>query len=447
MADCPICCEKMNRSTRKPVSCSYCSYKACRACNQQFILQSINEPMCMNCKVPWSPDFIWSQFTHVFYNTDLENHRARLLFEREKLLLPQTQHRLYCENLQTELYPLEDMVFFYSKTSVKPPYYEQIKNRIEEIRSVIGHTRIAMKEATKKVDTVVRGCPQENCKGFIMKHRFQCGICSTQLCNKCHATLTDQPHECKEEDVETAKILTTNTKPCPKCREMIFKIDGCDQMWCTICHTAFSWKTGEVEKNVHNPHYYEWMRRIGKEIPRADGDELANPCDQGRPPVHRISSLYTENEETIGYILAVHRTVGHIMHHEIPRIDRIIHTVSSNTTKENMRVMYLRNELSEDQWKKNLILFQKRIEKWTKIKDIMTLFNQIVNEQLNHLSTLRAVDRDTFKTFHKIVDGIRTYCNQAFQNMSKQYPMVPFMITEQWGVIRERMANEEKGIA
>ena len=31
-------------------------------------------------------------------------------------------------------------------------------------------------------------------------------------------------------------------------------------MWCTQCHTAFSWKSGQIQTRVHNPHYYEWLR-------------------------------------------------------------------------------------------------------------------------------------------------------------------------------------------
>ena len=68
-------------------------------------------------------------------------------------------------------------------------------------------------------------------------------------------------------------MLAKDSKPCPKCQSLIFKINGCDQMWCTQCHTAFSWKTGKLEKNIHNPHFYEWQRKNGGgAAPRNPGD-------------------------------------------------------------------------------------------------------------------------------------------------------------------------------
>jgi len=49
-------------------------------------------------------------------------------------------------------------------------------------------------------------------------------------------------------------------------------VRNCDQMWCTQCHTAFNWRTGRIESVVHNPHYFEWLRRNGNAVPRNPGD-------------------------------------------------------------------------------------------------------------------------------------------------------------------------------
>lgn len=442
MKDCPICCEPFNRSTRKGVSCNYCHFKGCRSCNQTYILQSINEPSCMSCKVPWGLDFIWQSFTHVFYNTDLENHRANILFEREKLRLPETQHRLYCDQLRLEVTPLEDAIFLYESSPVKPVYYDMLVQRVKEIRDIIGYTRSSLNEARKKVDTVVRGCPEPDCKGFIMKQSFRCGVCSATLCHRCHVVLTatnKEGHVCKEEDVETAKILTTNTKPCPKCREMIFKIDGCDQMWCTMCHTAFSWKTGEIENHIHNPHYYEWMRRNGQAIPRADGDQpQCNPDGMlVRPDVHRLSRLPLTPEQK-AFILGVHRLVGHMEWDEIARMTRYIDAGGSEQVKELLREQYLRSTITEVDWKKTLISNLKKTEKWTKVRDIMQLFNRIAIEQLHLLLMEENIQPDHFHRFSQTIEGIRVYCNEAFLSLTKQYPMVPYAITRHWGMVREK---------
>ena len=59
------------------------------------------------------------------------------------------------------------------------------------------------------------------------------------------------------------EFLNKDTKPCPHCGTMIFKISGCSQIFCVDCHTAWDWNTSKIITGViHNPHYYEFLNRL-----------------------------------------------------------------------------------------------------------------------------------------------------------------------------------------
>jgi hypothetical protein len=106
---------------------------------------------------------------------------------------------------------------------------------------------------------VNRPCITENCKGFI-NCKGECPICNSVVCIDCNVMKEDDNHECKQDDIETFKELSRSTRPCPKCNVRIHKINGCDQMWCVNCNTAFSWTRGTIEQGrVHNPHYFDWL--------------------------------------------------------------------------------------------------------------------------------------------------------------------------------------------
>ena len=100
-----------------------------------------------------------------------------------------------------------------------------------------------------------------------MSSQWKWGICKKFGCHKCHEVIgmkKDDPHECDEDTVKTVAAIKTDTRPCPKCHCPIYKISGCDQMWCTQCQTPFSWRTGRiVNGTIHNPHYHHWMRQNG----------------------------------------------------------------------------------------------------------------------------------------------------------------------------------------
>ena len=114
-------------------------------------------------------------------------------------------------------------------------------------------------------------CVVENCRGFLSE-TYKCGLCNVQVCKDCHcvtAETANNKHECNPDDVATITELKRSTKPCPKCHIPIYKTDGCDQMFCIQCHTAFSWKTGEIELGViHNPHYFQALREGNIQDPR-----------------------------------------------------------------------------------------------------------------------------------------------------------------------------------
>lgn len=99
-------------------------------------------------------------------------------------------------------------------------------------------------------------CPRNGCLGKLADDG-ECGLCHHVFCHDCMKEKTTG-HECLKEDKETILELRRTTRPCPKCSVLIYKTEGCDQMWCVKCHTTFSWKTGAISQGVvHNPHFYQ----------------------------------------------------------------------------------------------------------------------------------------------------------------------------------------------
>ncbi|CCU55530.1 hypothetical protein AHEV_209 [Adoxophyes honmai entomopoxvirus 'L'] len=50
-----------------------------------------------------------------------------------------------------------------------------------------------------------------------------------------------------------------NIKQCPSCTIYIYKIEGCDIMWCTMCKVLFNWSTLKIVREKHNPHYVDYL--------------------------------------------------------------------------------------------------------------------------------------------------------------------------------------------
>ena len=91
MTDCEVCCQTFNKKSTK-VECIHCKYSACRGCCKTYILSSINEAKCMNCKKLWNREFLIESLTYTFINTEYKKHLENIMFEIQKSKLPDTQN-------------------------------------------------------------------------------------------------------------------------------------------------------------------------------------------------------------------------------------------------------------------------------------------------------------------------------------------------------------------
>lgn len=138
--------------------------------------------------------------------------------------------------------------------------------------------------AASETNTVnVWPCPKTGCRA-LLNAEFRCIVCDTQVCDKCHAIPEGTEHECKREDVLSVRAIVNSSQACPRCRIRINRTSGCDQMWCTQCHTAFSYKTGVlINGQIHNPHYFQQLTAGEIKQNRHDDEPIGGRRQQQQP--------------------------------------------------------------------------------------------------------------------------------------------------------------------
>jgi hypothetical protein len=170
-------------------------------------------------------------------------------------------------------------------------------------------------------------------------------------------------------------MLEKDSRPCPKCAALIFKIDGCDLMWCTQCHTAFSWRRGTIEtRHIHNPHYYDYMRARGT-LAREPGDA---PCG-GLPSWVAISRITTSPN-----IATIHRMYGHIQHIVLAR-----YTTNAIEDNRDIRIKFMIGDFTEEIFKKKLQQREKARQKKTDIRQVLEMYQTVTIDLMQSFLTHR----------------------------------------------------------
>jgi hypothetical protein len=261
---CAVCCDPFTKQVRKPIVCpvSTCGYSACQTCYKTFLTtEGITSSKCMKCNTEFTTAFLKNHFPESFIKADLRQHFTEILVQRQIAQLPMSQPKaereIQARSKASEVAEIEKLM----KTLLIQKRI--LQDDIRFLRSAPAHGSAD----NETVATFQRKCCDPECPGFVSS-AWKCGICSKFSCSHCHEVkgMTREEieaHECNPETVESIKFLKIDTKPCPACGVYIHKTAGCDQMFCTSCKQLWSWKTGRIEKNGHNPHYLEWMRNRG----------------------------------------------------------------------------------------------------------------------------------------------------------------------------------------
>lgn len=208
---CNVCIENFNRSTNYCITCQFCDFQACKKCQETYLRSSNENAHCMNCKHEWDYKTLNSLFTKKFINNEYKKHTEKVLFDRERALLPATQPVVEEQKRKEKI-----------KKNIN-----DIEYQIRQLQFQVCINKQALYKTTENTPkTFIRKCNTENCRGFL-NSEWKCSMCDTISCSDCHEVKNTLDHKCKPENIETAKLLEKDTKSCPKCATLIFKIEGC----------------------------------------------------------------------------------------------------------------------------------------------------------------------------------------------------------------------------
>jgi len=268
--------------------------------------------------------------------------------------------------LQRQIYPLNHILAFFGEAPA-------------------GFTATATASTAAPVRTFVMKCPQSVCEGFLSED-YKCGLCTVEVCSDCHVPKLGA-HACDPATVETIKQIRKEARSCPSCTALISKIDGCDQMWCTQCKTAFSWRTGQIETRViHNPHYFQFMRESGQAMPRRYNPGFG--CEAVHGIVDTLQALRTRFENKEPILIQMMNYYRHVLHTREVDLLRHRREAADYTQQEWRRVLRVKrlvNEIDDVKWKRAL---QQREKAHYKVSDWIHLLEMYTTASLETLARL-----------------------------------------------------------
>jgi len=339
--ECSICINEVSES--KIFKCLACKYTNCIDCHKKYLLSTSQYPHCINpdCRSAIPYDIFLLKFNKKWVFSEYKNHRSNILLNREKGMLQDTVRKIAIEK------EIEEKRKAYMNEIV------ELRKQMHAIEDKIW--ALGKEKVEKKRYAFTYACPSNTCKGFLNED-FKCGLCSSIVCNKCYVIKDGTKkgdHECEPDMIETFNAIKKEAKPCPTCGEFISKINGCDQMFCTSCGTAFSWKTGLVEKGIiHNPHAHQFFQNNPEALNAYQNNgAMAGACRQPVPSIIQLNRLKFLGEN-LNYLITIHRYISEFRQYRRNNVLRILNDNNTDMEKNiDIRMKYINNVYDEKSFK------------------------------------------------------------------------------------------------
>lgn len=455
--DCPVCLDSFEELGEKTVICG-CGHKVCLPCAKQTLLYSSKDPHCMNCNRGWDRTFQYQYFGNKWINNEYKKHRSNLLLEREKARLPDTQP-IVVEYLKINDYQDEINELLKQEEKIVETLNKIREQRISISLKIDKIKRGDISQESKNKKTFIQKCPNDDCRGFLST-AYKCELCKVFVCSKCHEIKGENKnveHVCNNDTVETVKLLKKDTKPCPSCATPIFKINGCDQMWCTQCNVAFSWKNGTIETGVvHNPHYYQWMQKNGmgniqnpgaivcggipeyyifnNNVMSFDGKIILDKKRINELKMYTNQNIRQYNTNIIYNIMVDwHMSIVHNSYIVIQPLRQDLNGVINN---QDLRIKFLLNKIDEKHFSKIITQRDNTRQKKIAMLQIFELFHTVCIEFLNTYNNQFSLETteeciafsNMLYNAIKYVQETRRYCNNELEKIAKNYKMKVYYI-------------------
>jgi len=295
-----------------------------------------------------------------------------------------------------------------SLSSLRRPFALRQKKE-QEIRTEMRRLKMemhALEEACDADASFIMKCPL-SCRGYL-DGNYHCRLCEGTVCRHCWQYLCDN-HVCAPDDCATVTAILRDSKPCPHCGFRVSRTDGCDQMFCVNCLTAWNWATNQVEMgDIHNPVYFEMLKSDQIHHPRhLSLQGVCGPLIPLATVVDMIRNAHVDDSVS-QHVLSLYLQMAQLRTMFLPRFNDVV-------DRDPIIVAFLAGFTTEHQYLNELFVHHEKKQRLLEEQQVLTTFIE-AGEDLFRMMTADSV-QDTVQ----LLFSLRQVAFDAFHEVAQLY--------------------------